>query len=257
MKKKLLPYLWVALILLLWEAVSRFGLVSEYILPPFSQVFIRMLSELTVGKVYIQVCNSLLLVLEGFLLSFVGAILIAVLCTWSKTLESFFSTLCAILNPLPGIALLPIIMMWFGIGDGAMLAMIVHGVLWPLVTNLITGFRSVPQIYRDWARNIGLSPFSMATNILIYSVMPYFISGMRIGWGRAWRALISAEMIFGMAGGLGGIGYYIYMNRSYADITNVLAGVLIIVMIGIVVDNLIFRYVETKTIKRWGMTNEE
>lgn len=132
--------------------------------------------------------------------------------------------------------------------------MIVHGVLWPLLTNLLAGFHSTPIIYHDFSKNIGLTPVRLVFDILLFAVMPYFISGIRIGWGRAWRALISAEMVFGMIGSLGGLGFYIYTHRAYGNIVNVLAGVLIIVIIGIAMDQL-FNLLERKTVKKWGMSN--
>lgn len=243
---------WIIAIILTWELSSRTGIVNSYILPPFSVVFMTLIKEVFTKQLGIQILNSLWIVLQGFIISFILGMIIAVLCTYSKVLESLFTTLCTVLNPLPGMALLPIIMMWFGIGNGAMLALIVHGVLWPLVTNLITGFKSVPTIYKEWARNIGLKPIIIIKDIYIYSVMPYFISGMRIGWGRAWRALISAEMVFGMIGSLGGVGYYIYVNRTYANTTNVLAGVLAIIIIGMIVEQFLFRILEKKTVEKWG-----
>lgn len=251
-KEAIKSTLWIILIILLWECSSRFGIVNSYILPPFSAVCKTLFEEVFFKKLGIQILNSLWIVLQGFAISFVLGIVIAVLCTYSKMIESLFTTLCTIFNPLPGMALLPIIMMWFGIDDAAMLAMIVHGVLWPLVTNLITGFKSVPTIYKEWAKNIGLKPILVIKDIYIYAVMPYFISGMRIGWGRAWRALISAEMVFGMIGSLGGVGYYIYVNRTYANTTNVMAGVLAIIMIGMIVEQFLFRMIEKKTVEKWG-----
>lgn len=246
--------LWIFAILLVWEVCARAGLTNEYLLPPFSQVFVRMFTELFGSTLALQVCNSLLVVIEGFLLSFVLAIFLTILCTWSKVFQSLCNALCTILNPLPGIALLPIVMMWFGVNNGAMLFLIVHGVLWPLLANLLAGFRSVSPLYRDFAKNIGLPSFRLVFDILIFAVMPYFISGIRIGWGRAWRALISAEMVFGMIGTLGGLGFYIYTNRAYANITNVLAGVLIIVIIGMVMEQL-FKWLERHTVEKWGMSN--
>lgn len=145
-------------------------------------------------------------------------------------------------------------MIWFGVNSGAMLFLIVHGVLWPLLTNLLAGFHSTPIIYHDFSKNIGLTPVRLVFDILLFAVMPYFISGIRIGWGRAWRALISAEMVFGMIGSLGGLGFYIYTHRAYGNIVNVLAGVLIIVIIGIAMDQL-FNLLERKTVKKWGMSN--
>lgn len=246
---------WLAVILAIWEIAARSGLVSPYLLPPFSQVLVRMFDELFHSVLGLQVLNSMRLVVSGVTVSFFAALLLAMLCTCSKVFESLVMSLCTIFNPLPGMAIMPVLMMWFGIGDGVILALICHAVLWPLTTNLLSGFRSVPVIYQEWARNIRLSPWNHLTNVLVFSVLPSFLSGLRIGWGRAWRALISAEMVFGMIGSLGGLGYYIYTNRAYANTTNVFVGVIVIVLIGICVEQL-FRLIEQKTIIKWGMSNE-
>lgn len=250
--KKCQTILWILLILSVWEASSRLGLVNPYLLPPFSEVAVRMKDEILTSTLGLQILNSLLLVLEGFVVSFLAAIVVSTLCICSRVFEGMFHALCTIMNPLPGIAVLPLIMMWFGVGDTAMLIMIVHGVLWPLVTNLITGFKSVPAIYKEWGKNIGLSPFRMLKDIYTGAVISYIIAGLRVGWGRAWRALISAEMVFGMIGSLGGLGYYIYQNRAYANTVNVMTGVVVIVIIGVLVEQVVFRMVEKHTIGKWG-----
>lgn len=246
---------WLALILTAWELAARTGIVSAYLLPPFSQVAVRLTSELFQGPFGLQVLNSMRLVVLGMLFSFLLAVVFALLCTYSKVIESLVTSLCTIFNPLPGMAIMPILMMWFGIGDGVILALICHAVLWPLVTNLLTGFRSIPVLYIEWAKNIRLSPMNNLFHVLVFSVMPSLLSGLRVGWGRAWRALISAEMVFGMIGSLGGLGYYIYTNRAYANTTNVFVGVITIVIIGICVEQL-FRLVEKCTVIKWGMSNE-
>lgn len=254
--RKLQTILWILLVLFLWELASRMGWVNPYLLPPFSEVAVQLKNELLLGTLGLQVLNSLLLVLEGFVISFLLAFIISGLCICSKVIESLFHAICTLMNPLPGIAVLPLIMMWFGIGNKAMLILIVHGVLWPLITNLIIGFKSIPEVYREWGKNIGLSPLRMLTDIYIGALISYIISGLRVGWGRAWRALISAEMVFGMIGSLGGVGYYIYQNRAYANTTNVMVGVLIIVIIGVLVEQIVFRLIEKLTIERWRGQNE-
>lgn len=245
-------FIWIALILCIWEFVSKAGVVNIYILPPFSQVFKQMIMEFTKGNLLFQLINSLYIVLIGFLISFLIALIVTLICVYSKTFESFFMTLCTLCNPLPGMAILPLIMMWFGVGNGAMLALIVHGVLWPLVTNMLTGFQNIPSVYKEWAYNIGMKPYQIFWDIYVFSIMPHVISGLRIGWGRAWRALISAEMVFGMIGSLGGIGYYIYVNRAYANVTNVLVGILTIIIIGVLVETILFRTIEKHTVDKWG-----
>lgn len=251
--RSLQTILWCMLIIFVWEFAPRLGLVSSFILPPFTEVCATMFKELFDGNLGLQIGNSLLLVLEGFLISIVLSGILATLSVRFVLVDSFCNTLCTIFTPLPGVALLPLIMMWFGVSSGAMLALIVHSVIWPLLTNSTTGFRSVPIIYKEYARNIGLSAYRMVFSVLMYAVMPYLLSGFKVGWGRAWRALISSEMIFGMIGSLGGLGYYIYTNRAYAKIENVMAGVLCVVIIGIVTEIILFRTIEKHTTKKWGM----
>jgi len=253
--KALQTTLWLIAILLVWEITARTGVVSSYFLPPFSIVAQTMFTQLFTGDLGIQSLNSIFIILCGFAISIVLVIIIAVLCAWSPVLDSFFSALCTVFNPLPGIAILPLIIMWFGISTGAMLALVTHGVLWPMITSMLTGFKAVPKIYSEWGENIGLNPIRRVTDIYLFCVMPYVIDGLRVGWGRAWRALISAEMLFGMIGTLGGLGYYIFTNRAFANMRNVMAGVLVIIIIGMIVEVLLFKALEKHTLLKWGMSN--
>lgn len=254
-RENLMTAAWLAALVLFWELAPRVGLANAYLLPPFSSVVEEMVNQLFTGTLGRQTLSSLLLVLFGCVLSVVISIAATFLCIYSKAFETLFRALCTVFNPLPGLAVIPLIMMWFGIGTGAMVVLIVHGVIWPLVTELLAGFRSVPPIYRDFSRNIGLSPFKETFFVLFFAVMPSFLAGLRIGWGRAWRALIGAEMVFGTVGEYGGIGYYIYVQRSFANIPRMLAGVLVIVIMGIVIEQFGFRLIEKATIEKWGMSN--
>ncbi len=249
-------WLWLALLLIAWELSSRLGLVNTYILPPFSQVAAGLARELLVGKLGLQVLNSLLMIVMGFLLSFTLAVIIAALCVRLPAVESLFTMLSTIMSPLPAVAIMPLIIMWFGINTGAMLALITHGVIWAMLRHLLDGLRAIPSMYYEWSRNIGLPSWRMFTDILVFAIMPDFLAGVRVGWGRAWRALLSAEMVFGMIGSLGGLGYYIYTARAYANLTNVMAGVVVIIVIGILVESLLFGQIEKRTVQKWGMTHE-
>jgi NitT/TauT family transport system permease protein len=238
-----------------WEIAPRVGLANEYLLPTFSSTVKTMWQQITVGTLGHQLWSSLKLVFVGVIISVVISILATFLCIYSKVFESLFRALCTVFNPLPGLAVLPLIMMWFGIGTGAMIVLIIHGIVWPLVDELLAGYRSVPPIYRDFSKNIGLNAFKETFHMLIFAIMPNFLSGIRIGWGRAWRALIGAEMVFGMMGDYGGLGYYIYVQRAYANIPRMMAGVLVIVILGILIDQFVFRLIEKLTIEKWGMAN--
>ena len=257
LKSRALPScLWTVALLVLWETVSRLGLVPEYFLPPFSKVAVNTFRQVVFGTLGLQTLNSLWVILVGFAIAFAAAILIAALGSASKAAAALFSTLSTIFNPLPSVALLPLIILWFGIKTQAMIVIIVHSVLWVMVRQLLDGINAVPKVYYEWSDNIELSLVRKFTDVLLMAILPELISGIRIGWGRAWRALISAEMIFGLIGSLGGLGYYIYNARAFANITNVMSGVVLIVIIGMFFESFLFARLERHTVKKWGMAHE-
>ena len=247
-----IQWLWLIALLVSWEIVARCGLVNTYILPPFSKVFTNMIHEIIHGNLGFQVLNSMKIILIGFLLSLAIASIFTLLSVWIPPIKSLFDMLCSIMTPLPAIAITPLIIMWFGIKTGAMLTIIVHGVLWTMLRHLLDGIKSIKEEYYDWGKTICLPPWRMFTDIIVPAIMQEFLAGIRVGWGRAWRALLSAEMMFGMIGNLGGLGYYIYIARSYANLTNVLSSVLIIVIIGMLVEILLFGQIERHTVLKWG-----
>jgi NitT/TauT family transport system permease protein len=255
-KKTFQSWLWLFAILGIWELASRLNIVPSYFLPPFSRVVLNMFREITAGNLGMQALNSLVIILGGFILALVISIIVTLLSSWAKPVETLFSMLSTVFNPLPAIALMPLIIFWFGINTGAMLVIIIHAVLWALIRHLLDGIRAIPKVYYEWSDNIEMSPLRKFTDVLLFAILSELIAGIRVGWGRAWRALIGAEMIFGMIGTLGGIGYYIYQARAFAKIANVMSGVVIIIIIGVIFESILFNQLEKHTIKKWGMIRE-
>jgi NitT/TauT family transport system permease protein len=162
-------------------------------------------------------------------------------------------TLTSMFNPLPAIALLPIALLWFGLGNGSLIFVLVHSVLWAVALNTHSGFLSVSNTLRMVGRNYGLNGLSYVFKILVPAAFPTILTGLKIGWAFAWRTLIASELVFGVSSGSGGLGWYIYENKNELDITNVFAGLFMVIIIGLIVENLIFRVIETHTVRKWGM----
>ena len=131
--------------------------------------------------------------------------------------------------------------------------MLVHAVLWPLALNTFAGFQGVPETLRMAGRNYGLTGLSYVWQILIPAALPAILSGLKIGWAFAWRTLIAAELVFGAASGQGGLGWYIYQNRNELYTDRVFAGLLLVIAIGLIVENVVFATFERLTVRRWGM----
>jgi len=167
--------------------------------------------------------------------------------------RDLLATLTAMFNPLPAIALLPLALLWFGLGAKSLIFVLVHAVLWPLALNTLAGFQSVPETLRMAGRNYGLRGLRFVWQILVPSALPSVLSGLRIAWAFAWRTLVAAELFFGASSGSGGLGWYIFQNRNELLTDRVFAGLAMVILIGLLVETVVFNTVERLTVRRWGM----
>ena len=205
------------------------------------------------GSLLAKTGYSLYLIGVGMGISAALTLILTLAAMFFPTVKDLIRTLISVLDPLPGIALLPLAILWIGIGEGAILFVMVHSILWPMLLNVITGFESVPPIYMDVGRLIGLNRLKMMTGVLMPASFPSILTGVKTGWARAWRALISAEMVFGATGVIGGLGWDIYIKRSDLDMPGMFASLIVIMAVGILVEDLFFRNLERVTVRRWGM----
>lgn len=252
--KYLVRAIWIVVLALIWQAIAVNGIFNKLAFPGLGMIFESFYQSLINGEIIVQSLFSLSLIFQGLIIGLVIALILSGLSMTSKLLEGFVETIMAIGHPLPGIALLPLVILWFGVGRNSIIFIIVHSVIWPMLLNLITGFKTISPIYIKIGENYELTKLAIIKNILIPASLPHFISGMKIGWSRAWRAAISAEMVFGAAGGKGGLGWYIFKKRVFMDTPGIIAGLIVIVIIGITVEDLIFTRLEKSTVKKWGMS---
>ena len=196
---------------------------------------------------------SLLAILKGLGLGMVFALIFSGLSAISKTFMAIYNLVVSIFDLLPGVALLPILMITIGANDTAILILVIHSVVWPMSRNIIDGFKTTPQIYIESGKNIGLSIFRLVFDVYIPASFANTLSGIKVGWARAWRGLISAEMIFGAAQSAG-IGVYINNARTvWIDYAGVYAAIVLIIIVGIIVEYGVFQVIEKQTVRKWGM----
>ncbi len=156
-------------------------------------------------------------------------------------------------NPLPAIALLPLALLWFGLNEASLIFVLCHAVIWPFALAALQGFESVPETQRLVGRNYGLRGPDFVARILTPAALPSLLSGLKIGWAFAWRTLIAAELVFGVSSGSGGLGWFVFRNRNELYTDKVFAGLLVVILIGLIVELGIFRTIENRTVRRWGM----
>ncbi|MCL9672132.1 ABC transporter permease subunit [Citrobacter sp. MNAZ 1397] len=240
------------LVLALWELAARVT-QNDLMLPGVAQTLQALAEDMRNGELPEKIVNSFSTLLKGYLIGSVLALLASALAVTTQFGRDLLSTLTAMLNPLPAIALLPLALLWFGLGNVSLVFVLVHSVMWPIALNTWSGFSSVPETLRMTGRNYGLSGPRYVLTILIPASLPSILSGLKIGWAFAWRTLIAAELVFGASSGQGGLGWYIFQNRNELFTDRVFAGLVTVIVIGLLVEGVVFASLEKVTIKRWGM----
>ena len=242
----------LALLAALWELAARYT-DNDLLLPGAWQTAQAFVQGIASGELLARAAQSLRVLVQGYLAGVVLAFVLTTLAVSTRFGRDLLSTLTAMFNPLPAIALLPLALLWFGLGEGSLVFVLIHSVLWALALNMYAGFLGVSETLRMAGRNYGLTGLRYVLQILVPAALPAILAGLKIGWAFAWRTLIAAELVFGASSGKGGLGWYIFQNRNELYTDRVFAGLAAVVIIGLVVENLGFDTLERLTVRRWGM----
>ena len=237
---------------IVWEIYAR-TLDNELLFPTFSATSAALVASIASGELPRAVWHTLTLLIEGYAAGLVLAALLTAFASASRIGADLLETLTSMFNPLPSIALLPLALIWFGLGDASVIFVLVHAVLWAVALNTYSGFRALSPTLKMVGQNYGLSAAGYVMRILIPGAFPSILTGLKVGWAFAWRTLIAAELVFGVSSGSGGIGWYIFEHKNQLLIPNVFAGLLTVIVFGLFVEHVIFRTIENRTVRRWGM----
>lgn len=250
----------IIIVAVIWEVTARahvFGERSELVFPTLESIGKAFIDNFTIGyagtSFWMYILNSLKLLLIGLFIGIFLSFVFTGLSIMSKTFRYIYDLIVAVFDLLPGVALLPVVIIIFGINPAVIVFLVVHAVIWPMSRNILDGFQAVPKIYIEAGKNIGISGIKLLTGIYIPATTSYIVSGIKVSWARAWRGLLSAEMIFGIAS-CPGIGLYINQMRTNLKNAEMYATLIVIIIIGMVVQYGVLEPIEKNTIKRWGMT---
>jgi NitT/TauT family transport system permease protein len=241
----------LAVLAVLWELAARWQ-DNDLLLPTFTATARALFDGLASGELVEKVRISLAVLLQGYFAGVLLAFGLTTLAVSTQIGRDLLDTLTSMFNPLPAIALLPLALLWFGLGRGSLVFVLIHSVLWPLALNTYAGFQGVPETLRMAGRNYGLRGLRYVLQILVPAALPAILSGLKIGWAFAWRTLIAAELVFGASSGKGGLGWYIFQNRNELYTDRVFAGLALVVLIGLAVESFGFATLERLTIRKWG-----
>ena len=240
-------------LVVLWEAYTRIVDVEPLLFPTFSDSAFVLWETLLSGLMLEKVWVTLYVLTLGYVAGVFLAAALLVFAVMSRIGSDFLSTMTAMFQPLPAISLLPLAMLWFGLGVPSLVFVTIHSVLWAVALSTHTGFMSVSETLRMVGRNYGLRGVPYVFMILVPAAFSSILTGLKVGWAFAWRTLIGAELVFGAASGEGGLGWMIFEKGDNLETPYVFAALFTVIIIGLLVENIIFRNVEISTIQKWGM----
>ncbi len=249
----------LVIVVVIWEIYSQLSGVSDLILPKFSATALALVDAVFSEQLLYMVWNSITVLITGYAIGIVIATLLTTAAATTRFGSDILSTLTAMLNPLPAIALLPLALLWFGLGADAIIFTLLHSVIWPVALNAHVGFMSVSDTQRMVGRNYGLRGIVYVVKLLIPAAFPQILMGLKIGWSYAWRTLIAAELVFGGSisdtaeGASGGLGWFIFASQMDLRIAYVFAGWFMVILVGVLVETVVFNKIESLTVRKWGM----
>jgi NitT/TauT family transport system permease protein len=237
---------------LLWQIYALY-LDNALMFPTFLDTLRAFFTAVQSGELIDKTASSLKVLLTAYLCGILLAGTITFLAITTRVGTDILEVLTSMFNPLPAIALLPLALLWFGLGYPSIIFVIVHAVTWPITLNIYNGFMGVSGTLRMVGKNYELKGLNFVFKILVPAAFAGILTGLKVGWAFSWRTLIAAELVFGVSSGGGGLGWFIYEKKNQLDIDYVFAGLLSVIIIGIVVENVIFKTIEKRTVIKWGM----
>ena len=187
--------------------------------------------------------------LIGLAVSLLIGTALGILLARSKTADDTIGSMVLALQSVPSIIWLPLAMMWFGLGEGAIIFVVILGGTFVMTLNVRTGIKNVNPLYIKAARTMGSGGIDLFWKVIIPASVPYLVTGARLAWAFAWRALMAGELL--SAGP--GLGYTLRYASDFGNMALVIGVMIIIGVVGAVVDQLIFQRIEKNVLKRWGL----
>jgi NitT/TauT family transport system permease protein len=234
----------------LYEVLARSGIFPAALLPTLPTVARTLWDMLADGSMIQHVAFTLYRVLLGFALALAVSIPLGILMARFRPVERFFLPLVNALMPIPSFALVPVFMLWFGIGNTTTILIVFYAASFPMLLNAWSGVRSVNPLWLRAAGAMGANERALFWSVMLPGASPFIITGMRQAFVRAWIAVVGAEMI---AASDWGLGWVIFDAKEFLNADIMLASLVVIGLIGIAFERLVFGSLENATVLRWGM----
>jgi NitT/TauT family transport system permease protein len=234
----------------LWEAVARSGAFPARLFPSLEQVAATIARLTAEGILPHHAALTVYRLAAGFAIAAVVGIALGIAMGRWRRAEAFLLPLVSIGAPIPGLAYAPLFLLWFGLGDSGSIVLVAFVSAFSVTLNTWTGVKAVKEIWVRAARTMGADERRLFRHVILPGAAPYILTGLRLALAQAWRILVAVEMLAAVPWGLG---WLIFGAREFLNTDAMLAGIVMIALIGVSLDKLVFEPIERYTVVRWGM----
>ena len=234
----------------IWEIVARAGIFPRRLFPTLEDVASSFVQLTISGILPHHAIDTIIRLLSGFALAGIFGVTIGVLMARSRRAEDIFLPLVSICAPIPGLAYAPLFLLWFGLGNLSSVLLVGFVSAFPIIFNSWTGVKAVKEIWIRSAQSMGADDRRLFRHVILPGALPYILTGMRLGLAQAWRILVAVEMLAAVPWGLG---WMIFGARKFLNTDVMMAGIVVIAVIGLALEKFVFRKIEDYTVVRWGM----
>ena len=234
----------------IWEIIAWAGVFPHRLFPTLEEVAASFVHLTITGILPHHTIETLIRLISGFALASVVGVTIGVLMGRSRRAEDIFLPLVSIGAPIPGLAYAPLFLLWFGLGNISAVLLVGFVSAFPIIFNSWTGVKAVKEIWIRSAQSMGADDRRMFRHVILPGALPYILTGLRLGLAQAWRLLVAVEMLAAVPWGLG---WLIFGARKFLNTDVMLAGIVMIAIIGLALEKFVFQKIENYTVVRWGM----
>jgi NitT/TauT family transport system permease protein len=255
-RRRVVPFvrgaLAIAVLLAAWEYFARSGIFSQAITPPLETIASALIAMVADGSIFKHTLATMLRVAVGLVIALAIAIPLGMLMGRHPTWERILRPPLAVLMPIPSLAWVPLVVLWFGIGNVATVLIVVYASTFSLLYNVWMGVKTINSIWVRAAQAMNAERTRLFTHVIWPAALPSIITGIRLAFGRAWIAVIGGELLASPQWGLGKL---IFDAKEYLNADVMLAALVVIGVIGLFFERVVFQLLERATVNRWGMAS--
>lgn len=251
--KSLAPLAAIAFVLIVWQSAVTLQLAPVWVLPTPEMVWKALVDQASQGILFESAFNSLRKGVQGFVISLLIATPLGIALGLNSALRAIARPLITGLQQLPSVAWVPAAIIWFGLSDATIFAVVLLGAVPSITNGLISGIDQIPPLYLRAGKVLGARGFSSIRHIVIPAAWPGYLAGLEQGWAFAWRSLMAAELI-AISPALGpGLGQMLDTGRQLGDMSLVLGSIIVIMIVGVLIERLVFSPIRQRTLRNRGL----